>query len=141
MSIDKEFDINALACEYGKYYKITRQEDESDSAYRSRVAGELRRQGHIIEAHEAFSGRRYDDPEQGPSGAMTGIFGAVVQKLQGTEYSPDDPERQIGDDIAVGAVVRYKDNNRDSALSSLFDILGPSDGMDFLDPEHKRNKK
>ena len=65
MSLDEKFDINTLAQEYGTYYKIERLPEDSDYDYRSRVAGELRKQNKIIEAHEAFSGKRYDDPDQG----------------------------------------------------------------------------
>ena len=135
------FDQNALAREYGQYYKIEQRKDEPDYAYRSRVAGELRRQGHLIEAHEAFAGRRYDDPEQGQTGPMSGIFGAVAQAMQGIDYSPHDPERQIGDDIAAGVVVRHGRDPADSALAAIFGLLGPSAGMDLIDTMHRKGKK
>lgn len=135
------FNQNALATEYGSYYGIEQKKGEPDYAYRSRVAGELRRQGKIIEAHEAFSGRRYDDPEQGQTGPMSGIFGAVAQAMQGIQYSPHDPERQISDDIAAGVVVRHGRDPADNALAAIFGLLGPSAGMDLIDAMHKKGNK
>ena len=137
MSIDEEFDINALAREYGAYYGIEQRENESGSAYRSRVAGELRRKDMLIEAHEAFSGRTHDDPAQGPTGPMTGILGAVSQIMQRTEYPSHNPERQIGDDIAEG-VVQQGRNINNSALEATFDLLGPEDGAKFLNDLTKK---
>jgi hypothetical protein len=127
------FDPCAEARAYGAYYDIPQREGEDDFAYRSRVAGELRRQGKIVEAHEAYSGRRWDDPEQGSTGPMTGIIGGIAQALQGREYSPHDPERQIGDDIASGVVASAGESQSDAALGMLFDMLGPSGAMDVLD--------
>lgn len=135
------FDRNALAREYGSYYKIGQKEGEIDDAYRSRVAGELRRQGQLIEAHEAFSGRRYDDPAQGTTGPMAGIFGAVAQAMQGREYSPHDSERQIGDDIAAGVYVQNKNDSTERLLGAIFGVLGPSAGMDLIDSMHRKDKK
>jgi len=104
------------------------------------VAEELRRQGHIIEAHEAYSGRRYDDPTQGPTGLMVGIIGAVAQAMQGREYSPNDPERQIGDDIVAGVYVQNKDDGFTEVLRTIFDLLGPSAGMEFLNSMCRNQK-
>jgi len=140
MAIDEKFDVNALARQYGEHYEIPQQKDELDSAYRSRVAGELRRQGNVIEAHEVFSGRRHDDPNQGPTGPMAGIFGAVAQAMQGREYSPDDPERRISNDIAAGVIVRSPPDPTKEAISTLFGALGPSAGMDLIDSKYKGKK-
>ena len=128
-----QFDRNALAREYAGYYGVTQHEGENDDAFRSRVAGELRKKGNIIEAHEAYSGRRYDDPEQGPTGPMAGIFGAVAQAMQGREYSPHDRERQIGDDIAAGVVAQAGEDPAKAALRAIFDALGPGAGMDLIE--------
>ena len=127
------FDQYAEARMYGEYYGITQAEDEGNEAYRSRVAGELRKQGKIIEAHEVASGRRWNDPDQGPTGPMAGIFGAVAQAMQGIEYSPDDPEQQIGDDIAAGVVAMAPKDNSGEAIMALFDLVGPEAGMDVLE--------
>ena len=136
--MDETFDMNELAKDYGIYYKITRMDSESDYDYRSRVAGILREKGKIIEAHEAFSGRRYDDPNQGPSGPMSGIMGAMAKALHKVEYHPGDPERQIGDDIAAGVVTRFKDDSEEKSLAAIFDLLGPSDGMDTIEAMRKK---
>lgn len=127
------FEPFAQARMYGEYYEIERNETESDSDYRSRVAGELRSRGKIIEAHEVYSGRRWDDPEQGSAGPLAGITGAIAQSMQSREYSPHDPERQIGDDIAAGIVVNAGPDPAEEAIRALFGVLGPEAGMDVLD--------
>ena len=63
---------------------------------------------------------------------MAGIFGALAQKLAGREYSPTDPVRQIGDDIAAGVIVTNRDPARD-AIESMFDAFGPAATMDILE--------
>lgn len=136
----EEFDSNALAIQYGKNYNIPRRKKESDYDYKSRVAGELRSQGHLIEAHEASSGRRYDDPEQSNiNGPMTGIFGALAKALKGVEYSPNDPERQIGDDICAGILVQHQ--RKDDGLENIFKVFGVEGGMDIIEALSGRNKK
>ncbi len=135
---DTKFDRNALAIQYGKHYKIARIDSESDDDYRSRVSGVLRARNNLIEAHEAFSGRRYEDSAQGDMGPMTGIVGALAQALQEKDYSPNDPERQIGDDLAAGAITRFKRDNSDNALVAIFGMLGPSAGMDFIEATRKK---
>lgn len=127
-----KFDINARAREYGEYLGIPQVEDESDDRFRERVAGVLRSKGQIIEAHEVYSGRRWDDPEQGAAGPMAGITGAMAQVLNGFEYSPHDPERQIGDDIAAGIVATHRDRTGEM-IANLFDTVGPEVGMDIID--------
>jgi len=141
MEDEKKFDINALAIQYGADYKIKRIRDETDDNYRSRVSGILRGRGNLVEAHEVFSGRRHDDPEQGDLGPITGLFGALAQVLEGKDYSPNDPERQIGDDLAVGIVTRFKDRSAETALATIFGALGPSAGMDFIEATREKRKR
>ena len=74
MAEKPKFNPYGLANEYAGHLGLSQKEGESDDAFKSRVAGELRSRGQIIEAHEAHSGRRYDDPEQGPTGPMAGIL-------------------------------------------------------------------
>ena len=78
--------------------------DESDTVFRERVAGALREQGHFIEAHEALRNCLFDDAEGG-SGVMQGVMGATAQTMRGKTYSRDGAS-QVGDDIAVGGIVR-----------------------------------
>jgi hypothetical protein len=127
----EKFDINALAKEYGKYFDIKRNKKESDYDYRSRVSGELKRQGYLIEAHEAFSGRRYDDPNQGKFGPMTGLLGAMAKASQGIEFSHGNYENQIGDDLAAGILI--KNQRDDNGLANLIDILGPDGTIDVIE--------
>lgn len=122
-----------MAHEYADYLGIKQGEGENEDAFKSRVAGVLRQKGSIIEAHEAFSGRRYDDEEQGSTGPMAGIFGAVAQAMQGREYSPNDPERQIGDDIAAGVLAQRGEDPAKSALAAIFGALGTGAGMDLIE--------
>lgn len=109
-----------LATDYAKYYGIAPQgDDETDSAFRGRVSGILRGQGRIIEAHEAHNDKRYDDSEN----AMTGIMGAVAGALYGTDYGSRG-ERQVGDDIAIGALVRYPKPEPDPMMLLLAAMMG-----------------
>lgn len=90
-----------LATDYARYYGIEAQrEDESDNTFRHRVAGALRGQGHIIEAHEAQQDAYYDQSDN----VMAGILGAVYQEMNGVAYGSTG-ERLVGDDIAIGHVV------------------------------------
>jgi len=91
-----------LATEYAQYYNIASQgEGESDFAFRSRVAGALRDQGRIIEAHEAQQDARYEDSDT----VMTGIVGALAQAMQSVNYGRTGA-RQVGDDFAAGILIR-----------------------------------
>jgi hypothetical protein len=91
-----------LATEYAEFYGIEPQgDDESDHAFRCRVAGALRDMGHIIEAHEAQQDKRYEDSQD----VMTGVIGAIAQALQGVDYGSAG-EQQIGDDIAAGVITQ-----------------------------------
>ena len=128
-----QFNPYAMANEYAEYLGLKKGEKESDDAFKSRVSGVLRERGSIIEAHEAFSGRRYYDPDQGPTGPMAGIFGAVAQAMQGRDYSPNDPERQVGDDIAAGVLAQRGEDPARSALAAIFGALGPEAGMGLID--------
>ena len=104
-----------LATEYAEYYGIAPQgENENSSAFRSRVAGVLRDQGRIIEAHEAQQDARYEDNEQ----VMDGILGAAAQAMQGTHYGSTG-ERLVGDDIAAGYLVRYPKPKLDPDMALL----------------------
>ena len=132
-----DFDPFAMARQYGEYLGIERAADESDHAYRSRVAGELHKQGSIIEAQEVASGRRWDDPEQSETtGPMMGIIGATALAMQGICYSPGDHERQISDEIVAGVVVTAEESRSEAAIGALFDGVGVSMGMDIINALH-----
>jgi len=92
-----------LATEYAQYYDIEAQrEGEHDSAFRSRIAGVLRDQGRLIEAHEAQQDARCDE-----SGMVnTGIMGAIAQAFHGVDYGVSG-EQQVGVDIAAGVVMQH----------------------------------
>ncbi len=92
------------------------REGESDTAFRSRVAGSLREAGCLIEAHEAFTNALYDDPE---GGAMTGIFGALAQAFQGRDYGARTGYDQIGDDIAAGTLAQEPDRSMSPEMALL----------------------
>ncbi|KKQ77225.1 MAG: hypothetical protein UT00_C0017G0012 [Parcubacteria group bacterium GW2011_GWA1_38_7] len=144
MAEKPKFNPYALAHEYAGYYGIGMNEGETEDAFKSRVAGTLRERGSIIEAHEAFSGKRWDAEDQGATGPMSGILGAVAQTMQGREYSPRDPERQIGDDIAAGVYVKQGEDPVKSALAAIFDTLGAEAGMSLIDAmtdDKSKNRK
>jgi len=91
-----------LATEYAKYYGIEAQrEGETDSAFRHRVAGELRDMGKPIEAHEAQRDERIENSDD----VMTGVMGAIAQAVQGVDYGVSGI-RQVGCDIAAGGLVK-----------------------------------
>lgn len=95
-------------------------EDEGVSAFRHRVAGALREMGHIIEAHEAQTDRLYNDPGNGLlDDPMTGIIGAVAQVTGGIDYGSSDGIQQVGDDMAVGTVVRLPEEKMNPDVTML----------------------
>jgi hypothetical protein len=90
-----------LATEYAKYYDLPPQgEKETDLEFRGRVSNFLRDKCLIIEAHEAYQDERWENSED----VMTGLFGAIGQALQGTNYSGN----KVGNDIAAGTIVRHQ---------------------------------
>lgn len=91
-----------LATEYARQFNIDPQRpDESDDAFKSRVAGELRDKGEIIYAHEAAADAYYDQSDD----AMTGIIGAVAQAMQGRDYHVSG-KTQVDTDFAAGIVAQ-----------------------------------
>ena len=89
---------------------------EDVQAFRERVSGILRAQGHIIEAHEALRNCLYDDPE---GNVMEGVTGALAMALAGKHYNPRSGSDQVGDDIAVGAIVGHEQDNPPMPLEML----------------------
>jgi hypothetical protein len=107
-----------IATEYAKLYNIEpQQEGESDLAFRSRVAGALRKHGLLVEAHEAYSDAYFDQSD----GVMTGLVGAAAQAMQGVDYGKDG-QQQVGDDIAAGYLVEHP-KPKDDALLLLLSAL------------------
>ena len=91
-----------LATEYASQFGIDPQRDgESNDAFKSRVAGELRNMGEIVYAHEAATDAYYDQSDD----AMTGIIGAVAQAMQGKDYHVSG-RTQVDTDFAAGKVVQ-----------------------------------
>jgi hypothetical protein len=92
-----------IATEYAKDHRIEGQrEQESDQAFKSRVSGELRSRGHIIEAHEVWADSRHD----GDGNAMTGIMGAVAMMLENRDYGQEG-ESLVGCEWAAGEIVKH----------------------------------
>ncbi|MDP1722517.1 MAG: hypothetical protein Q8L37_04890 [Candidatus Gottesmanbacteria bacterium] len=103
------------ATEYARIYNIEPQkEEEADADFRGRVSGVLRDRNLIIEAHEAFNNERFDQSDD----VMTGIMGAMAQKLQNADYGSEG-ERQVDDDFAAGIVVQAPKKDASMALLSL----------------------
>ena len=106
-----------LATKYAKYYDIPAQLDgESDAAFMARVAGELRNQGRIVEAHEASQNKRYD--EDGGDMVMTGLYGAMAMALQGVDYGSTG-DTLIGDEIAAGLIATAPKRDTDPLMALL----------------------
>lgn len=111
-----------LATEYAKWYEIEGQRpDESDMAFRTRVANALHAQGNLIEAHEARVDKRYD--EEGADSVLDGLFGAAAIALRGKPYSTN-PDNQIGDEIAAGVIARNPQDEPDSLMLMMAILLG-----------------
>ncbi len=101
-----------IATDYAGIYNIEPQrEGESDLAFRSRIAGNLRELGLVVEAHEAYEDAYFDQSDD----VMTGLIGAVAQAMQGVDYRKDG-QRQVGDDIAAGVLVEHPKPKDDALL-------------------------
>lgn len=101
-----------LATSYAQHFNIPQQQEgESDLSLRSRVAGVLRAQGRIIEAHEAYHDERYENSDK----VNQGVYGALAQALSGRDYS-QDREQKIGDDIASGFVAKQPQPDAEMAV-------------------------
>ncbi len=94
---------HGFATSYARYFGFRPQgDDESDVAFHERVVGDLRRGGHIIEAHEVNAGQQYDDGGELP---LMGIGGAVAAALSDRRVDSDG-YRQVGEEIAMGSVAQ-----------------------------------
>jgi hypothetical protein len=106
-----------LATEYAGWYDIAPQgENESDTAFRNRVSGELRSLGHVIEVHEVAQNKRYD--ETGGDMVMLGIAGALAMAMQGVSYGSTG-SNLVGDEIAAGIVATSPKRNEDPLMLML----------------------
>jgi len=100
-----------LATDYAQYYKISPQaKSESDYDFKYRVAGGLRKQGKIIEAHEAFTDKTFDQDEN----VITEVIGALAFAMDGKSFNgnpvrPTNGQRQIDDDFAAGVIVQNQE--------------------------------
>ena len=109
-----------LATEYAQWYGIEKQgENESDTAFQSRVSGALRDAGNIIEAHEVAQNKRFD--AEGSDMVQSGIMGAVAMAMSNTDYGRSGSSL-VGDEIAAG-VVASKPKNDNDALMALLSVL------------------
>ena len=124
-----------------EYHRIEPQrEGEHDFDFRLRVSGELRAKGKIIEAHESFQNARWDDPQHGKS-VLDGITGGCALALSAPAW-PQDPERQIGDDICAGVLVDHwpEKKARDEAYAAMFNsgMMGPL--LDSMSPDRSSDR-
>ncbi len=130
-----------LVNDYASSLNMTQQEGESFKQFQDRVAIELRRQGQIIEAHEVFSGKRWDDENQNPlTGPLAGTIGAIINEGRSKTLHQDDPFRQIGDEIALGATAIAPENPLHKVIRQTFDALGPELGAQLLLGEFRPGK-
>lgn len=131
----EQFDRNTMARSYGEGYGVPRNQGEGDDSYRIRLSGILRARGAIAEAHEVYSGRRWNDPEQGPFGPKSGIVGAIAQAMQG-ELSPRtlDPQTKLDDDVIAGAYITHVAGQDpvEKMVEGVMTTLGPKAGLDFI---------
>ena len=91
-----------LATEYARQFRIDPQRtDESDDAFKSRVAGELRDMGEIVYAHQAYADELYNDSLD----VQQGIAGGIAIEMLNANYHPAWPERafinHVGDQLEM----------------------------------------
>jgi hypothetical protein len=87
---------------------------ENETSYRHALATFLRREGHIIEAYEVASGKRWDQDDA----TATSILGAVSKTMQSREYPGDE----LGTDFAAGVIAAKPE--QDDGLGSALNALG-----------------
>lgn len=104
-------EIVAIAKHYG-FRAIA--DGENETSYRRALATFLRRNGHIIEAHEVASGKRWDQDKH----TALGIVGAVSKARQGKEYPVDE----LGTDYAAGVLATTPQEN--DGLGEALNALG-----------------
>lgn len=123
-----------LAKMYVGYYGITAQaEGESNADFRARVAGALRRENKIVDAHEVFTNRYHDEKPSGDDltdhAVTDGIAGALKLVLDGNpvaERCGPDYARLETEQVA-GTLTRLqpdRDEAADNALVMLAMMLG-----------------
>jgi hypothetical protein len=67
-----------LATDYAKELGIARQyPSESDDAFRIRVSEVLRDHGHLVEAHEVYQDKLYNQDDN----ILIGLIGSMAQEL------------------------------------------------------------
>jgi hypothetical protein len=110
-----------LANQYVGMFGIEqKKENESVAAFQSRVSGVLRDNNMLIEAHEVYHNKRYENDED----VMTGIIGAVAQTFQNNNYRSRG-SRQVGHDIAAGLVTKNPEPQMSTeAALLLLELLG-----------------
>jgi hypothetical protein len=115
----KEEYQNREASMLAEYYGYEAQRDtETGHAFALRVAENLRRDGHMIEAHELTQGCRWDDQGHGDA-VMNGIVGAIANAM----HRPGSCS--IGEDIAAGVVVQNPEPKPSlAAMLMMVELLG-----------------
>lgn len=115
--------------QYAEYYKYPGpREGETALAFRQRIAGCLRDGGFTIEAHECYTGKRWDDPSAAmgdPGAPMTGLMGAVLMDFHGLNFGTTG-ERRIADEMMVGYLQIHKG---DSEIERMIDAIGVDNFM------------
>jgi hypothetical protein len=117
--------------DYVEHYGFeARRADEDEPDFRRRIAGELRAEGRVIEAHEVLQGRRYDDPDQGSLSVIDGVAGALLSALGEGPRLSAEPWRRMEEEAMLGALaLAPPDPMREVIASAL--ALGPG-GVDLL---------
>ena len=94
-----------MAVQLAQAYGLRKQgADEDDTTFRDRISAWLKDRNKVIEAHEALSGRRYDD---GHGDVQCGLMGLVGMLLGGVDYMPRSSLHALGDEIAAGMHMGY----------------------------------
>lgn len=98
-----------------------RQEGESAKAFRARISSALRDQGYMIEAHEAWAGKYFDQDDD----AITGVMGAVAMGMSDVDFGTHDG-KLVGDEIAAGVAAQAPKKDLSMALLAVL-LFGGGD--------------
>jgi len=108
-SVVKPVISTGLAASHARTFGLAPQEaSESGSEFRDRISGQLRDMGRIIEAHEAWQGKYYDEGTE----VISALIGNLAQQMQGVNYNVKDGPG-VGMDIAAGMLI---DGRKESNL-------------------------
>ena len=68
---------------------VPKGDNESDGTFAERIAGRLRKDGHVVEAHELTQGCRYDSDDPRRADVTMGLMGAAALARENPRWARD----------------------------------------------------